>query len=272
MPATALLQAYPLDAETIATYQRNGHIRLNGVLPEADLAPYRAAIREVVAQMNRETRPMEQRDTYAKAFIQIINLWEMDERVKEFSLARRFGQIACELMGCRAVRMYHDQALFKEPGGGPTPWHQDQFYWPIASNNTITMWMPLVDVTADMGTMQFASGSQVEGYMGELAISDASESFFEDFVKSKGYPLVGCGDMRAGDASFHSGWTLHRAPGNSSTERAREAMTVIFVDADATVLQPDHANRQNDMERFFPGLKPGDPISSPLNPILYSRD
>lgn len=24
------------------------------------------------------------------------------------------------------VRIYHDQALFKSPGGGPTPWHCDQ--------------------------------------------------------------------------------------------------------------------------------------------------
>ena len=45
-----------------------------------------------------------------------------------------------------ALCLYHDQALFKEPGGGPTPWHQDQYYWPFDTDKTITMWMPLVEV------------------------------------------------------------------------------------------------------------------------------
>ena len=61
-------------------------------------------------------------------------------------------------MGVENVRIYHDQALFKEPGGGPTPWHQDQYYWPIDNNNTITMWMPLVDIDVDMGMLTFCFG------------------------------------------------------------------------------------------------------------------
>jgi len=31
-------------------------------------------------------------------------------------------------MGVQGVRLYHDQALIKEPGGKPTPWHQDYYY------------------------------------------------------------------------------------------------------------------------------------------------
>ena len=58
----------------------------------------------------------------------------------------RFAGVAAALLGVDGVRLYHDQALFKEPGGGPTPWHQDQVYWPLATDRTITMWMPLVDL------------------------------------------------------------------------------------------------------------------------------
>ncbi|MCW5943001.1 MAG: phytanoyl-CoA dioxygenase family protein [Fimbriimonadaceae bacterium] len=266
----ALDSEYPLTSDAIAAYARDGHVRLDGVVSEAELAPYREAIRRIVAERNRETRPMEERDTYAKAFIQIINLWVNDETVRRYVLARRFGKIACDLMGCRAVRIYHDQALFKEVGGGPTPWHQDQYYWPLSTPNTVTMWMPLVDVTSDMGTMRFASGSQVEGFIGQLKISDESEAFFDRYVAEKGYPLVGCGDMKAGDASFHTGWTLHKAPGNAGAY-PREAMTIIYVDADATIAEPDNENRVNDMRGFFPGLGPGDPVASPLNPIVYAR-
>ena len=38
----------------------------------------------------------------------------------------------------KSVRLYHDQALFKEAGGGITPWHQDQHYWPLDTDRTIT--------------------------------------------------------------------------------------------------------------------------------------
>ena len=35
---------------------------------------------------------------------------------ERFTLARRFAKIAADLMGVEGVRIYHDQALFKEPG------------------------------------------------------------------------------------------------------------------------------------------------------------
>ena len=107
---------------------------------------------------------MEDRDTYGKAFLQIMNLWARDEKVRKFVMAKRFAKIAADLLGVKNVRIYHDQALFKEPGGGPTPWHQDQYYWPIDTHNTITMWMPLVDINVDMGMLTFASGSHKTGF------------------------------------------------------------------------------------------------------------
>lgn len=41
------------------------------------------------------------------------------------------------------VRIYHDQALNKEPGGGYTPWHCDGYYWPVQSDKIVTAWVPL---------------------------------------------------------------------------------------------------------------------------------
>ena len=41
------------------------------------------------------------------------------------------------------VRLYHDQALNKEPGGGYTPWHCDAYYWPVQSDKIVTAWVPL---------------------------------------------------------------------------------------------------------------------------------
>ena len=63
------------------------------------------------------------------------------------------------LLEVAGVRLYHDQALFKEAGGGHTPWHADQFYWPLATDRTVTAWVPLVDVPMEMGPLAFATGS-----------------------------------------------------------------------------------------------------------------
>ena len=117
----ASAQTYPLRPIDIDSYQRNGHILLRQVANAEEVGGYRVAINEAVAKYNTETRALSERDTYGKAFLQIMNLWEQDEAVRKFVLAKRFAQIAADLMGCENVRIYHDQALFKEPGGGFTP-------------------------------------------------------------------------------------------------------------------------------------------------------
>lgn len=266
----SLDSAYPLTAEHIDSYRRDGHVMVRGLLSPAEVAVHRQAILDAVARLNQETRPMEERDTYGKAFLQIMNLWVQDEAARDFVLSRRLAQVAAQLMQVDGARLYHDQALFKEPHGGPTPWHQDQHYWPLDSDNTITMWMPLIDADTSMGTMRFASGSQNAGYLGDIPISDESEAIFERFVGERGYKIVESGAMRAGDATFHSGWTLHGAPGNSS-DRMREVMTIIYYPDGTRVGSADNANRQADLASWLPGLKPGDVAASELNPLPYSE-
>jgi ectoine hydroxylase-related dioxygenase (phytanoyl-CoA dioxygenase family) len=263
---------YPLAPEQITAYRADGYALLRGLASAEEAAAYRPVLREVTMAHNHNTKPMAERDTYGKAFIQVGNLWQKDERAAKFALARRFAKVAAELMGVRGVRLYHDQALYKEPGGGHTPWHQDQQYWPLDGVKTVTLWMPLVDASAEMGTMRFAAGSQNLGYLGPLNISDESEAQLERLVKEKGYPIALAGAMAAGDATFHNGWTIHGAPGNASPDQTREVMTVIYLDADAVISTPDSPQRENDLRAWFPGLKAGDPAASPLNPLLYAEE
>ena len=50
----------------------------------------------------------------------------------------------------KGVRIYHDQALYKEPGGGCTPWHADGYYFPLSSEKILTAWVPLQPVPKTM--------------------------------------------------------------------------------------------------------------------------
>lgn len=257
-----------IDVSLISGFRNNGHTLTRNVLNKEEVAAYRQVINAAAYQFNTEKRKLEERDTYGKAFLQIMNLWEVDEQVKKFTLAKRFARIAAGLLGVENVRIYHDQALYKEPGGGFTPWHQDQYYWPLDTNNTITMWMPLIDIDEQMGMLTFASGSHKAGFVENIAISDESEKKLEQFIKEKGFPVSRPPFMAAGDATWHYGWTLHSAPGNTSAQVTREVMTIIYFADGARVATPKNEHQKNDQQRWLCGLEPGTVAASRLNPLV----
>ena len=254
-----------LPRENINEFKEKGHTLVKEVLTPEEITAYRPVIVDAAGRYNTEKRKMEERDTYGKAFLQIMNLWRVDEDVKKFVLAKRLGKIAADLMGVENVRIYHDQALFKEAGGGPTPWHQDQYYWPIDTNNTVTMWMPLVDIDVDMGMLTFASGSFTEGSIFNFEISDESEDAFDNYVKDHNFAISRAKTMNAGDATWHRGFTIHQAPGNNSS-KMRQVMTIIYV-ADGARVTPYKNNWQkNDHHKWLMDKPIGELIDSELNP------
>jgi ectoine hydroxylase-related dioxygenase (phytanoyl-CoA dioxygenase family) len=268
MPALlpSLENRYNVAPEAIARYQNEGHVLLRGVASREEAAAFQPVVASAVAQFNQETRPLAERDTYGKAFIQVLNLWENDPEVGKFVFAARFAGVAAQLLGVESVRVYHDQALIKEPGGGHTPWHQDAIYWPIDGTRCVTMWMPLIDITPEMGVMTFVNGSNA-GELGTDAISDDSEAHFDALVGKTGAKLSVPVAMSAGDATFHGGWTLHKASANTSTS-TREVMTVIYYASDLVVQEPTNEPQRRDLARWLPGLVPGDPAASQLNPVI----
>lgn len=266
-----LSDSHMLTQQQIESYQKDGHIFIEGLASRQVVDAYRPIIGEEVRKHARTLRPLGERDTYGKAFIQVGNIWVDCEAARPFIFALRYAKLAADLMGVSGVRMYHDQALYKEPGGGHTPWHQDQIYWPVDTANTITMWMPLVDIPPEAGSMTFASGSHHRGYINKMEISDQSHKTLQEYITHEQFPLVNYGPMKAGDATFHAGWTLHSAPGNPSPN-TREVMTVIYVADGSRVLEPDSNARRNDLNKFMAGKQAGDLIDGPLTPLMYSRN
>jgi ectoine hydroxylase-related dioxygenase (phytanoyl-CoA dioxygenase family) len=264
---SSLDNSVSLSTQQIETFRRDGHTLVKNVLSPQEASSYRDVINEAAYRYNTEKRKLEERDTYGKAFLQIMNLWEVDADVKTFTLAKRFAKIAADLLGVENVRIYHDQALYKEAGGGFTPWHQDQYYWPLSTTNTVTMWMPLIDITEEMGMLTFASGSHRSGFVENIAISDESEALLQKFVEEQGYPISRPKTMQAGDATWHYGWTLHSAPGNHSAQ-TREVMTIIYFADGATVTEPKNQHQEADRQRWLQGLAPGSKAASALNPLV----
>ncbi len=255
-----------LPAQAAEQYRREGFIKLKEVFSRELLDFYSAPIAADVARHTVNQTPIEQRSTYGKAFQQVMNLWTRDPGSKEFVFGKRLAGIATALMGTRGVRIYHDQALFKEPGGGFTPWHADQQYWPLSTHHSVTAWVPFQAVPQVMGPLEFSVGSHRIDCPGrDMEISDESERIIGKTLKE--LPKVDS-PFDLGEVSFHAGWTFHRA-GPNTTDTLRKVMTIIYIDSDMIVGTPKNKSQAGDLGGWFPGLKPGDLAASPINPQLY---
>jgi ectoine hydroxylase-related dioxygenase (phytanoyl-CoA dioxygenase family) len=258
---------YALEEDQISFYQSQGFIKLKHVLSQEVVSYFNEVITDRVNAMNTMTKSMSERTTYEKAFLQLFNLWRVDERIKLLVFSKRLAKIAADLMQVDGVRLYHDQALYKEAGGGITPWHADQYYWPLATDKTVTVWIPLQETSLEMGALEFSAGSHELSIGRDLKISDESEAELETLLKDTKYPHVREA-FDVGEVSFHSGWTYHRA-GANQTATMRKVMTVIYMDKDMKLKSPSNPNQENDWNAWCPGARVGQVIDTPLNPVLY---
>lgn len=264
-----LAKPFKLTDEQIQFYQKNRFIKLKNVFDEETISFFNNAISNRVALMNTESTPLDQRSTYGKAFLQLFNLWREDELVKTFIFSERLAKIASDLMQVDGVRIYHDQALFKEGGGGITPWHADQYYWPLETDKTVTAWIPLQETPLELGPLEFSAGSHqiVEGR--DLEIGDESEIVIQQKLKVTNFDhIIEAFDL--GEVSFHSGWVFHRA-GANTTNQMRKVMTIIYMEKDMVLKNPENKNQINDWNTWCPGATIGEVINTPINPILYQK-
>ena len=267
--AITLDTPYDLAPEDVTRFAEHGFVKLPGVASPELVEAYEPDVTGKVIELNTMHLPMAERSTYNKAFLQVSNLWRHSATVRELVFAKRFARIAAELLGVDGVRLYHDQALYKEEGGGITPWHADQYYWPLSTDRCCTIWLPLQETPLEMGPVSFAAGSHRFEFGRELPISDESEAALSTALAEQDFPMV-AEPFALGDASFHQGWTFHHA-GPNTTGLARRVMTVIYIDADITISAPTNANQEADLASWFPGARPGEVPDTELNPVLYRR-
>jgi ectoine hydroxylase-related dioxygenase (phytanoyl-CoA dioxygenase family) len=265
--AEKLREPYALTDEQIAFYQKNRFIKLKEVFDAETIAYFNNAITEQVAKMNTGSKSLDERDTYGKAFLQLFNLWRENDTVKQFVFSERLAKIAADLMLVEGTRLYHDQALFKEGGGGITPWHADQYYWPLETDKTVTAWIPLQETPLEMGPLEFSAGSHIIVEGRDLEIGDESEKVMQEKLRVTDFEHV-IEPFDLGEVSFHSGWVFHRA-GANTTDEMRKVMTVIYMDRDMILKEPENKNQLNDWKTWCPGATVGEIIITPLNPVLY---
>jgi hypothetical protein len=118
-----------------------------------------------------------------------------------------------------------EHAISKPPfSGAATPWHQDDAFHRKGSGvpESISVWMPLQDVTVESGCMQYIRGSNLgplyphRSPRNDPRIHGLETISIPDLTNCVAVPV------RAGDAVIHLSRTLHSA-GVNTTDQPRRA-------------------------------------------------
>jgi ectoine hydroxylase-related dioxygenase (phytanoyl-CoA dioxygenase family) len=199
-------------------------------------------------------------------------MWLEDDLIRAAVLSPRIGGIGAALLNTNQVRLYHDNALSKEPGAGRTPWHYDAHHFPLDSPDVLTAWIPLQPTPREMGPLAFARGVDLGGLLTGLEFDKHGTSYDRGVTDAFRAHAVSVedGPFAAGEVSFHAASCFHTAGANRTTAARMVLATTYF--ADGTRVVPSPTMVSGDWRKFIPGAESGHVVSSQLNPMLRSPE
>lgn len=258
-----------LTSEQIGSYQENGYIVLENFLTCDELAQWRWATDESVAQrlaaVNPELTNQSDPDAYyAQVFTQCLKLADTHSGMRELMWDPKLGKLAASLAGVDGIRIWHDQALIKPPYGNPTAWHLDNPYWSFSSPNSISIWVALDDATLSNGCLYYVPGTHKSARFQTVDIGKKLGGLFDVYPEWRAIDPIAC-PCPAGSAVFHNGLTAHGA-GANMTNKPRRAMTCAYMPDGSTFngvqnILPDD---------YFKGLDIGDKLNNDeTNPLIW---
>ncbi|WP_080597742.1 phytanoyl-CoA dioxygenase family protein [Rhodococcus rhodochrous] len=209
--------------EELEFYWEHGWVSLPSLISEEDTAKmYAEALR---FQREAETLALSS-DTKART----REIWASPSATSELFAGICYnpamGNNAAKLMsspiwGPRHAKRSMDALQLKHPGaagGTPTPWHQDFPSFPLDRGGMLVIWIALVPMPPEMGTLRFVDKSHrlgQLGYFNEFAGEDPLTRYPGIAEHMQFSPPL---TMRPGDATVHDALTLHHAPENTTSD------------------------------------------------------
>jgi ectoine hydroxylase-related dioxygenase (phytanoyl-CoA dioxygenase family) len=253
------------DGALVAAFQRDGFVVVPDLLSDDERERFGAAVDAGVAKRTRrDARSLDEKSRYEQSFIQCQNLWEDCPDVRPLTFHPAITSVAAQLLGVEAIRIWHDQALYKEPGGRDTDAHQDQPYWPIAETDTITAWIPFDGSTTQNGAMGYVPGSHRLGIRKFVNIftGPPEDTLGLDGLNERAPVYL---EVPPGAVAFHHGLTFHLA-GPNTTDRPRRVHTAIYFRDGST-----RGSAQPHPSTDRAGIAVGAVIDSDVTPIAWPR-
>ncbi len=220
-----------LAAQVVSEFQRDGAVAIRGVFSDwVDVL--RAGIARNMADPSGDAKIYRGKDGGGRFFGDYCN-WNRISEYRDFIFKSPAADIGRQLMGSKRVRLFHEHVLVKEPSAGvPTPWHQDQPYYCVDGQETVSLWIPLDHVPRDR-TLEFVAGSHKWGkyFRPErfdktpLNENDGLEEVPDINNNRNTFNVVGWA-LEPGDAVAFNYKTLHGAPANNSETDLRRAFSL----------------------------------------------
>jgi phytanoyl-CoA hydroxylase len=207
-------------------YDRDGVIRVRGLLSWADITSVRAAL----ARYSREIAPsLPPADVVFEADgMAVRNLWRMEHHDPFF--AELGGRPAIRHM---VGRLVHGEPIlvgvetFNKPArvGSGVPAHQDNAYFCQSPPDVLTIWISIDAATEANGPIFYIRGSHAAGMLAHQPSGVAGNSMGLAVGFDKSDPFVGT--LEAGDALIHHCQTIHYSAPNK-TDHPRCGLLLVF--------------------------------------------
>lgn len=208
-------------------FEQNGYLIVENLLSPAEVQAYRALYEDFLngvydtsdrrSDLSGADQPGKER------IVQIMRPSDLVPDVLQQPLHSRSLDIARALIGPDAALdfdMLIDKPLHTD---APTPWHQDEAYWPnLPDKRALSCWVALDDAEKDNGCMWYVPGSHV------LPLRQHRQTGKGGALQCDGSEQEGlAAELKAGSCVWHHGRTVHYSRGNT-TNRRRRAFIVNF--------------------------------------------
>ena len=243
-------------------FRRDGFIRLPNVLSPAAVVRLRVELINLLykafPESNRSNR-----------FLSLEMMWIDSPIIRQYVLSPRIARISADLLSVKSVRLYHDNALSKEPGCGRTPWHYDDHHFPLETNDVVTAWIPAQPVPEAMGPLSFAKPLNVFNLVKNINFNKNDTSYDKKVTEvfKANNVVIDSKPFEMGEASFHHNLSFHTA-GNNRTSQSRIVLANTYF-ADGARVVKDPTMVSGDWQKFIPGVAPGGIAASELNPVCW---
>jgi ectoine hydroxylase-related dioxygenase (phytanoyl-CoA dioxygenase family) len=147
------------------------------------------------------------------------------------------------MMDSGSADFFYDQLFVKEPGTAhPTPWHQDQPYWPVKGWQIASVWIALDPTDRSNGAVEFIAGSHRWGVNyrptpfrkgHEIKVTDSDLVPIPDIDADRTKYDIRWWKMAPGDCLVFHAMTVHGAPGNDTAGARRRGLSLRYTGDDA---------------------------------------
>ncbi|MED5408152.1 MAG: phytanoyl-CoA dioxygenase family protein [Pseudomonadota bacterium] len=223
-----------LEQEQIDAFFENGFVLADGFLDLDELDHLRACYMETIDRLKRE-QVLEnvQSGSDRDEEFQVYQIRTAHLRHPVFRMLindSRLLDMVESLIG-PDIRLIHYQGIYKPAyTGGEVRWHQDNDYFKVAENRTISVWLALDDVTVENGCMWYLPGHHHQLLEHEQLWSTSEKKGFYLAIPEIDDTRALPAEIKSGGFAIHHCLMPHRSLKNE-TARPRRGLAMHFMDA-----------------------------------------